>query len=162
MRRIDREITDKSEIIKIIDKCGVCRIALSQNNIPYIVPMNFGYEYDNYTSRLMLYFHCAKEGRKLDIIKENSTVCFECDCSHRLMSGEKAHNFSMEYESVIGDGNIVIVGDAETDEKYKALGLIMKKYAPEKTFEFSETDINSVTILKLTVSGFTGKRNIKT
>ena len=69
MRRSDREIADKSEIIRIIEKCDVCRLALSQNNAPYIVPMSFGYEYAD--NKLTIYFHCAKEGRKLDIIREN-------------------------------------------------------------------------------------------
>ncbi|MCL2773442.1 MAG: pyridoxamine 5'-phosphate oxidase family protein [Oscillospiraceae bacterium] len=159
MRRNEREITDKTEIIKVTDKCDVCRVALSHNNVPYIVPMNFGYEYAD--GRLILYFHCAKEGRKLDIIKENSAACFEMDCSHNIISGEKACNYSMEYESVIGNGNIVIVGDGEIEEKRRALDLIMKKYAPEKSFEFSEANISSVTILKLNVREFTGKRHVR-
>ena len=164
MRRSEREITDKTEIIKIIDKSEVCRIALSQNNIPYIVPMNFGYEYIN--DMLVLYFHCAKEGKKIDIIKSNPAACFEIDISGGIIVIEKAYNYSWEYESAIGSGNIIIVGDGETGEKRKALGLIMKKYALDKTFDFSEsyfTDemIDSVAILKLTVDEFTGKRRKK-
>ena len=159
MRRTDREITDKDEIIKIIDKSDVCRIALSQNNIPYIVPMNFGYIFEN--DRLVLYFHCAKEGKKLDIIKSNPAACFEMDCSSKIIPGEKACNYSIDFESVIGFGNIVITGDGEIEEKRKALNLIMQKYAPEKMFEFSGTDIDSVTVLKFIVDDFTGKRRIK-
>jgi len=159
MRRNDREITDKTEIIKIIEKCDVCRIALSQNNIPYIIPLNFGYEYIN--DKLILYFHCAKEGKKLDIIKSNPIACFEFDCLLNVIPGEKACNYSLNFESVIGMGNIIIVGDGETEEKRKALSLIMQKYAPEKTFDFSESDIASVTILKLIVDEFTGKRRVK-
>lgn len=165
MRRSEREITDKSEVIKIIDKCDVCRIALSHNNIPYIVPISFGYEYSD--NRLVLYFHCAKEGKKLDIIKENPAVCFEFDCSYKVVYDEKAKGCTMEYESVIGSGNISIVDDGETGEKLKALSLLMKKYVPEKSGDFSETYfsdkmVNSVTILKLSADDFTGKRNVKT
>jgi len=159
MRRNDREITDKNGIFEIIEKCDVCRIGLARNNIPYIVPMSFGYEYVD--DSLTIYFHCAKEGKKLDIIKENSAVCFEFDCSRRVIPGEKANNYTMEYESVIGGGNIVIVSDDDAGEKRRALSLLMKKYAPEKAFEFSEADINSVTVLKLTSDDFTGKRNKK-
>ena len=43
MRRKDREITDFNEIINIIKKCDVCRIALNDKDFPYIVPLNFGY-----------------------------------------------------------------------------------------------------------------------
>jgi len=164
MRRSDREITDKSEIIKIIDKCEVCRIGLSRGNIPYIVPMNFGYIYEN--DKLVLYFHCAKEGKKLDIIKSNPAACFEMEIASSIIPGEKACNYSIDFESVIGFGNIFIVGDDEVEEKRKALSLVMKKYAPEKTFEFSEAYftnemIFSVTILKFTVDEFTGKRRVK-
>ena len=170
MRRSDREITDNNEIIKVIEKCDVCRIALSRNNIPYIVPMSFGYEYTD--EKLILYFHCAKEGKKLDIISENPAACFEFDCSHRIIAAEKANNYTMEYESVIGSGNIIIVADSEITEKRRALSLLMRKYAPERTVEFSEayfTDekhftsemMNSVTVLKLVADYFTGKRNIK-
>jgi len=170
MRRSDREITDKSEIIKIIDKCEVCRIGLSRDNIPYIVPMNFGYSYitDDVGSndRLILYFHCAKEGKKLDIIKSNPAACFEMEIASSIIPGEKACKYSLDFESVIGMGNIVIVGDGEVEEKRKGLSVIMKKYAPEKTFEFSEAYftnemIDSVAILKLTVDEFTGKRRMK-
>ena len=165
MRRSEREIADKCDIIEVIDKCDVCRIALSQNNIPYIVPMNFGYEYIN--GSLTIYFHCAKEGKKTDIIKENPAACFEMDCSRNLIYSDTACKCSMEYESVIGIGNIIaLVDDSDVEEKRKALSLIMKNYAPEKTFEFSEAYftsemINSVTILKLTVDDFTGKRYMK-
>ena len=42
MRRKDREIKDFNEIIEIIRKCDVCRIALHDGDFPYIVPLNFG------------------------------------------------------------------------------------------------------------------------
>ena len=42
MRRKDRQITEFNEIIEIIKKCDVCRIALNDKDFPYIVPLNFG------------------------------------------------------------------------------------------------------------------------
>ena len=74
MRRKDKEIKDKEVIESIIKRATVCRIALSENNVPYIVPLSFGYK-DN-----CLYFHSAPEGRKIDIIKQNNNVCFESGC----------------------------------------------------------------------------------
>jgi len=47
MRRKDREIAEKSELIKVINECKVCRIAMQDEAGPYIVPMNFGYTYEN-------------------------------------------------------------------------------------------------------------------
>ena len=44
MRRKDREITDFDEIVSIIKRCDVCRLALNDEEFPYIVPLNFGLE----------------------------------------------------------------------------------------------------------------------
>ena len=68
MRRKDRQITDKDIINEILLKSDIARIALFDNEYPYIIPMNYGYK-DN-----ALYFHCAPEGKKLDLIKRNNNV----------------------------------------------------------------------------------------
>ena len=153
MRRKDREITEKDEIIEIIKKCDVCRLAFYDYEFPYIVPMNFGFSFiDN---EITLYFHCANEGKKLDILKANNHVCFEMDCSHKLIEGELACNYSMEYESVIGNGMIEVL---ENEDKIQALTLIMKKYSNASHFEFEEKNVNAVTLLKLNVKNITAKR----
>ena len=157
MRRSDKEITNIEEIIKIVDKCDVCRLAFSEDNFPYIVPMNFGYEYTD--GNLVLYFHGAKEGRKHDIISKNPFACFEVDCSHKLIEAVEARDFSMEYESVIGSGRISLCTDKP--EKTMALKQLMKSYAKDKDFTFIDRDLESVTVLKLVVTEVTGKRNFK-
>jgi len=154
MRRSDREITDKMEIMNILEKCDVCRLGLAEDNIPYIVPLNYGYEYLN--GNLTLYFHCAKEGKKLDIISKNPFACFEVDCSHRLIEAEEACEFTMEYESVIGNGEIHLC--TEKSEKMKALKQLMGKYAKGKEFTFPDQMIDSVVVFKLEVTEFAGKR----
>ena len=156
MRRSDREVTEIPEILKIIEKCEVCHLALSDNNIPYIIPMNFGYEYTQ--GRLTLYFHGANEGKKHDIIAKNSAACFEMDCSHKLIKAGKASEYTMGYESVIGNGIISYI--IEKDEKIKACDLIMKQYEKEREFDFQENILESVTLFKLSVSELTGKRNL--
>ena len=67
MRRKDREINDVKEIINILDMCKTASVAMLDGDVPYVVPLSYGYEIrDNI---LVLYFHCAKEGRKIDILK---------------------------------------------------------------------------------------------
>jgi nitroimidazol reductase NimA-like FMN-containing flavoprotein (pyridoxamine 5'-phosphate oxidase superfamily) len=158
MRRKDREIKDPAEIIKVIDKCDVCRIGLSDGNVPYVVPLNFGYEYID--GKLTLYFHGAKEGKKHEIIQKNPVACFEMDCSHKLVVSEDAARYTMEYESVMGNGKIHVC--TEKAEKIHALTRLMKTYARDKEFVFPDHVVESVGILKLEVSDFTGKRHIKT
>jgi len=155
MRRSDREITNISEIIEIIEKCDVCRLAFSDNNIPYIVPMNFGYEFKD--GKLTLYFHGAKEGKKHDIMKKNPVVCFEMDCSQKLIEADEASNYTMEYESVIGNGNVYLC--TEKTEKTHALIQLMKKYAKDNVFDYPDHVLESVTVFKLDVSELSGKRN---
>jgi nitroimidazol reductase NimA-like FMN-containing flavoprotein (pyridoxamine 5'-phosphate oxidase superfamily) len=157
MRRSDREITDKAEIVKIIEKCDVCRLAFVDGEIPYIVPMNYGFSYTD--EKLVLYFHGASEGRKHDIILKNPNACFVIDCSHKLIEAEEAANYTMEYESVIGVGKISYI--TERSEKTVALNRLMRQYANDKDFAFPDNVLESVTVLKLEVSEFTGKRLMK-
>lgn len=42
MRQKDREVTELQEIIAIMRRCDVCRLALNDEGYPYIVPLNFG------------------------------------------------------------------------------------------------------------------------
>nr|MBQ4317636.1 pyridoxamine 5'-phosphate oxidase family protein [Clostridia bacterium] len=72
MRRKDREVTDRTVIDEIIRSCGCIRLGLNDSGEVYIVPMNFGYEHDG--EKRVFYMHCAKEGRKLDIIRENPKI----------------------------------------------------------------------------------------
>ena len=76
MRRKDREVTQKEELIEILDSCKTACIAMIDGDIPYNVPLNYGYEFKG--DDLILFFHCAKEGRKIDIIKNNNRVFKIC------------------------------------------------------------------------------------
>ncbi len=151
MRRIDREIKDHNKIIEIIEKCDVCRIALHDDEYPYILPLNFGMAVGDET--ITLYFHGALEGKKYELISKNNKAGFEMDCSHRLVTDEEKGNCTMEYESVIGQGVMEIVPD---EEKYKALCILMKHYHKEN-FVFNEKVIPQTKVFKLTVKGCTAK-----
>ena len=157
MRRKDKEVTDNKEILDIIQNCDSMTMALLDEGRPYLLPMNFGYEYEN--ENLVFYLHSARQGTKLDLISKNNNVWFSMDCDHELIGGEKACNFTMEYASVIGSGKIYIID--QTDEKIKALKLIMKKYVAGKEFEFEEKQTDAIAILKIEVEQYTAKRSIK-
>jgi len=156
MRRKDREITDFNEIVVILDKCDVCRLAMVDNGMPYVVPMNFGFTADK--GELTLYFHSAKEGKKIDILKMNPTVCVEMDCSHQLITGEKACDYTMDYESVIGSGKAEFI-DSEEEKKF-ALTQIMRKYSDAGTFDFDENLLKRTTLVKVVISDFSVKRHL--
>ncbi|ABN51460.1 MAG TPA: pyridoxamine 5'-phosphate oxidase family protein [Hungateiclostridium thermocellum] len=152
LRRKDREVTEIKELIQIIDQCKVCRIAIQDSAGLYIVPMNFGYAYEN--NQLVLFFHSAKDGRKVRALKENSDVCFEMDCEHRLITGDTACQYSYSFKSIIGNGKVVFIDDAE--EKKAALSALMK-HQTGKDFSFDDKMIDSVLVFKIIVHEFTGK-----
>lgn len=153
MRRKDREIAEDEIIRDIIDRADVCRIAMAAENEPYIVTMNFGFIPEG---RGILYFHCANEGRKLDMIRKNSHVCFQMDTDHRLYGGEKGCDWGMNFSSVVGYGNISILTD--TGDKKRGLDCIMKQYAGEKIFTYDEKVLSRTTILRLDITEMTGKK----
>jgi nitroimidazol reductase NimA-like FMN-containing flavoprotein (pyridoxamine 5'-phosphate oxidase superfamily) len=157
MRRKDREVSDLNEIIKIVDKCEVVRLGLVDNGVPYIVPLNFGYEFNDQT--LTMYFHSALEGRKIDILKTNPFVCFEMDCSLKITKHEIPCNWSAEHESVIGCGKVIFIED-DAGRK-AAMDIIMKRYGFEGVPEYNENIFKKTAIYKLVADSITGKRNIK-
>ena len=78
MRRTDREIRDFDELTAIIARCDVCRLAFNDDEVPYILPLNFGEAVED--GLLRLYFHGAAEGRKYELLRRNPQVAFACDC----------------------------------------------------------------------------------
>jgi uncharacterized protein len=155
MRRQDRQLSESGEIEKIIAKADVCRIALADNNDPYIVTMNFGYSGGE---NGCFYFHCAKEGRKLEMIRKNSHVCFELDTDHELYSGEMGCDWGMKFSSVVGYGNISIVEEREL--RISALDCILSHYSQKKAFSYDERVLENTTILRLDIKEMTGKRKL--
>lgn len=151
MRRADREVKELKEIVAIMEKCDVCRIALNDDGYPYILPLNFGmYVKDE---KIELYFHGALEGTKYDLIKKDNRASFEMDCGHHLVTNVERGNCTMEYESVIGQGHIELLSD---DEKYDALCILMKQYHKEG-FPFNQEVMTRTQVFKLVVEKMTGK-----
>ena len=156
MRRKDRCVEDKKEILEIIKKCEVCYLAFQDEEYPYIVPLNFGVSVKEGTFEL--YFHCARVGKKLDLMRANPKVAFSMSCSHTLHLKETACNSTMEFESVCGNGLLEELGEGE---KAKALNLLMKQYSKREDYTFPEQELRAVAVLKLTVREIIGKRLVK-
>ncbi len=151
MRRSDREIKNIQEIIQVMEKCDVCRLAFNDADYPYILPLNFGMDVTN--GKIVLYFHSAKAGKKLELIARDNRASFEMDCSHRLFMDKVHGSCSMEYESVIGRGFIEMVPETE---KYNALCILMRHYRQED-FPFCQAVIPQTAVYRLTVQEVTGK-----
>jgi hypothetical protein len=153
MRRSQREITDRAEIDAIIRRSQVCRLGLTDGDEPYVVPLCFGYDGE------ALYFHCAKEGRKLDILRKNNRVCFEFDIVEGIIKNTQACGWGMRYRSVIGVGTAHLV--EKNDEKIKGLALIMNQYADGR-FIFPDDAVVRTSVIKVLIESVSGKQRKQT
>lgn len=152
MRKRNREITDINDLLAVIGRCDTCRVAFQTEGAPYIVPMNFGFHYAG--GRLTLYFHCATEGHKLELLRRSPLVGFEMDGAHELKTGALACEYSMNFESVIGTGKLYLIED--TEEKLRGLSRLMEHY--HGGTDFSPDAVVHTAVLRLEVDEFCGKR----
>lgn len=149
MRRKDREMQQDFAWL-VTDKCEYAVLAMADTaGMPYCVPVSICLE-DNY-----IYFHCALQGKKLDILRMNPRVCMTCVGDTRRLTDQ----FTTEYESAI------IYGTAEEimqdSEKVHALRLLCERHTPANMHAFEEAITRSLArtgVWKITVEQITGKR----
>ena len=154
MRRKDREITDITVIMRVIDRCKVCRLGLSARNMPYVVPLNYGYTFK--AGRLTLFFHGAAEGRKIDMIRENPRACFEIDDHIGVVKAGTICAYGYAFKSVIGFGDIVILEDP--DERRGGLRHFLRhQIGNELSYMLPDKMPRNLLVYKLDVQEFTGK-----
>jgi nitroimidazol reductase NimA-like FMN-containing flavoprotein (pyridoxamine 5'-phosphate oxidase superfamily) len=157
MRRSDRAVTDKTEIIDILESCDVCRVAMKDEIGLYIVPLNYGYEFEG--DKLTLYFHGAKEGRKVNTFKKGTQeVAFEIEEKNEMSGkGDLACTYTYFYRSIIGNG-VASILDVKED-KLLALKSIMRNVTKRDDFKYNEQSVNNVLVMKIEVSSFTAKKH---
>ena len=146
-------ITDSKIINKIIDKCNFCFVAMSdENNIPYVLPFNFGYD------GKFIYLHSALTGRKIDILNKNNNVCVAFSTDEQLFNRDEdvACSYGMKYRSVIAFGKVKFVTDFE--EKIEVLNKVMKKYT-SKTFSYNIPAVNNVKTFIVEIESITAKEH---
>ena len=153
MRRAEREVTDRGQLLGIIGRCTCCRVAFSDPEGAYIVPLSFAFvpgQPDRF------YFHGAKEGRKASLIAKRPKVGFEMDCAYELVAGQSGCKYSCRYQSIVGTGVIGEVQDLE--EKKQALSALMRQYEPSRSFAFTDEQAQAVAVYRLDVAAMTGKQ----
>ena len=151
MRKTNQEITDKNVIEDMLITSKICRIAMTDADCPYILPFNYGYR-DH-----CIYIHAAPEGKKIDLLKRNRKVCFEIEQKAEILKHERACKWSTLYRSVVGHGEVEIITDF--NQKRSGLEIIMAHYGAPKNIEFEKKQIDSIVLLRLTISDITGKQS---
>ena len=151
MRREDKKIINRSEIDQIIVNSSVCRIAFADDNIPYVIPVSFGYDGKS------IFVHTAKTGRKIEFIEKNNLVCFEFDADVKTIDHETIPcKWTSAYKSVIGYGKMVEL--IAFEEQENAINQIMLHYSG-KGWKFEERMLQSVKLWKIDVDEISGKQS---
>jgi hypothetical protein len=150
LRRADREITDRTHLEAILNRAAVGRLGLATDNIPYVVPLNYVYHNN------ALYFHCADEGRKIEMLRANRLVCFEVDEYYGTVRSNKPAPHSSHYASVILFGQAEILSDLHL--KFEVLQALLDKYAPGRGYRpLRPAEAQTVTVVQITIQTMTGK-----
>ena len=151
MSRKEKEIKGREEIDEIIRGSQVCRLALAAENLPYLVPLSFGYDGS------AIYLHTAREGKKIQCFKANNRACFEFERNVRLLRDtNNACKWSFSYESVIGYGTIHELVDPA--QKEYGLNQIMLQYSG-KQWKFKDAIFSKTRVWKISIDSLTGKRS---
>lgn len=153
MRRKDRAVTSPEEIRAILDSCKICHVAMTDGQMPYVVPLNYGYDLED--GVLTLYFHSAKEGRKIDIWKKNRRVCFAVSNEGDPIVSDIPCESGSLFSGVIGWGDIEFLEDSE--EKCRALTKLFK-HQTGRTAVFTAEQAQPVCVYQIASTEFTGKK----
>ena len=149
MRRKNQQIpADECEFILKVATSGVLALE-GDDGYPYAVPLSYVYDGEK------IYFHCAKEGHKIDAIKRNCKASF-CVIERDDVNPEE---YTTYYKSVVVFGKIRIIEDEK--EKQAAAEKIGRRYAPNGDDKVMESEIkgawNALTMLEMTIDHVTGK-----
>jgi len=150
VRRKEKQIDDPAEIQRVLQAATVCFLALYDDDAPYVVPLSFAYTDGR------LYFHSAREGRKITLIRSHPRVGFAVGIETGLVPGAGACDWGMHYRSVIGRGRAVIVED--DPEKVRALDLIMAHYGGPAG-GYDPRRVAATCVIRLEIEAMSGKRS---
>lgn len=157
MRRAEREVTDINEILRIIRDCDDVVLAFNDDPAPYILCVNFGVEYED--GEIGLYFHGALEGKKYDFLKDGAKASFQMSTNHELIMDKERGYCTMNYESIIGMGDIKEL--TEYDDKERGLEILVQKYhMPSEKFEYARAAIPRTRVFKVCVKHITCKAKV--
>ncbi len=151
MRKKDREITDSSEIEKILKRGEVISVAMCQGDQPYVLPFNYGF------LNGLIYIHSATKGFKLDVLAQNPKVSFNVVTDVQLLPADRPQDCSVAYSSVVGFGRVRMVDDPA--EKLAALEAVMVQYYPKNdAWQYPDKVVAACTVWCIEFDHLTGKR----
>lgn len=143
-------IHDRKEIDAILKQCKTCYVAMAENDVPYVLPLNFAMDGD----RVIL--HSAQSGRMWETIQKNPKVCINWTLGEELawQDVQVGCSYRVKSKSVIVEGIAKMVDDF--DEKERLFRQFMAQYS-ELPFKFNAPAIRNVGVILVTITKLTAK-----
>lgn len=143
-------IEDRAEIDAIIRKCKTCYLAMSVDDRPYVIPMNFALDGDT------VILHSAPEGRMWESIQKNPHVCINWTLGEELawQDVRVGCSYRVKSKSVVLEGTVEMIDDF--DEKYRCLELLMQQYS-NRSFKFGRPAVKNVGIFRVKIESLNAK-----
>ena len=152
IRRKEKAIDSEDEMISILEKSKYITIAMCQNNEPYLVTLSHGYDRE----RHCIYFHCAQEGKKVDILSQHNLVWGQAIEDYGYAKGSCDHL----YASTHFKGRVTFVEDV--NEKEHALRVMINSLEPdpEKVIneQITKKSVQRVNIGRIDIDYMSGKK----
>lgn len=152
IRRKEKEITEKEEMLTILESSKYITVAMCLDNEPYLVTLSHGFD----RKKNCIYFHCAQEGKKIDILESNNIVWGQAMLDKGYAYGKCDHLYAtMQFK-----GKVVFV--KEFAEKKQALEVMVRglERNPELVIseQFKDKSIEKVTIGRIDIDYMSGKK----
>ena len=148
MRKKSGEM-DAAWALEVMDKAPYITVSMTdEEGMPYAVPLSLAR-----TDEQTFYFHCALEGKKLDILRTNPNVCLTAVTKCKPTVGPKDGSFTLEFKSAIAFGRAELVTD--DTEKREALRAICLRFLPHHMEAFDaavERSMSRTAIVRITLT----------
>jgi len=148
MRKESRQMSAEWAL-EVLDKAPYVTVSMvDANGLPYSVPLSLAR-----TNANTFYFHCATEGKKLDILQANPNVCLSAVSKCKPTVGPKDGSFTLEFKSAIAYGTAQMV-TSET-EKIEALRCICQRFLPNHMDAFNtsiERSLARTAVVRITLT----------
>ncbi|UCC41024.1 MAG: pyridoxamine 5'-phosphate oxidase family protein [Candidatus Aminicenantes bacterium] len=155
IRRKEKEIRDKNEVLSILEQVQYITIAMSRDNEPYLVTLSHGYDRE----QNCIYFHCAKEGKKIDILSVNNNVWGQALIDKGYVQGACDHLYATVH--FMGRVNF----SESFEEKRHAFEIMIKALDDNPASlikkQLTKKSITDVNIGRIDIEHITGKKSEK-
>ena len=154
MRRHERSVDDLAVQERIIRESFYMSLGMVDGGRSYVVPLNFGYEPGK------IYFHCACEGRKMDILRKSGgelpVFALFVGRGSLLDRGKGACGLSARYASVMAEG----IAKEMTDDAERLHGMrTILRQVGTPHYDLHSEDMKNICMVCIKVTSLYAKMN---